>query len=224
MAANIGAVIMPWMIFYQQSAIVDKQLTKEALSLARWDTAIGAVVTQAIMIAIVITTASTIGKTHPGESLTTVHQISEALTPSLGKIAGEILFALGMTGASLVAAIVVSLTAAWALGEITGYKHSLEHKPREAPWFYIIYFLTLLAGGMLVLSGINLVNLSVAVDVLNAILLPIVLGFLFLLALTALPKPFRLNKYYAILVGVVLSATSLFGLIAGVWGGIHVLY
>ena len=77
---------------------------------------------------------------------------------------------------------------------------------------------------MLVLSGINLVNLSVAVDVLNAILLPIVLGFLFLLALTALPKPFRLNKYYAILVGVVLSATSLFGLIAGVWGGIHVLY
>ncbi|MEK6731686.1 MAG: divalent metal cation transporter [Pseudomonadota bacterium] len=224
MAANIGAVIMPWMIFYQQSAIVDKQLTKEALSLARWDTAIGAVVTQTIMIAIVITTASTIGKTHPGESLTTVHQISEALTPSLGKIAGEILFALGMTGASLVAAIVVSLTAAWALGEITGYKHSLEHKPREAPWFYIIYFLTLLAGGMLVLSGINLVNLSVAVDVLNAILLPIVLGFLFLLALTALPKPFKLNKYYAILVGVVLSATSLFGLIAGVWGGIHVFY
>ncbi|OGT22390.1 MAG: NRAMP family metal ion transporter [Gammaproteobacteria bacterium RIFCSPHIGHO2_02_FULL_42_13] len=223
-AANIGAVVMPWMIFYQQSAVVDKKLKTDALTLARWDTAIGAVVTQFIMIAIIITTASTIGKTHPGESLNTVHQISEALTPFLGKTAGEILFALGMIGASLIAAIVVSLTAAWALGEVTGYKHSLEHHPREAPWFYIIYFLTLSAGGMLVLSGINLVNLSVAVEVLNAILLPIVLGFLFLLALNALPKPFKLNKYYAIFVGVILSVTSLFGLIAGVWGGVQLFY
>lgn len=44
-----------------------------------------------------------------------------------------------MTGAALVAAIVVSLTAAWALGEALGYSHSLRERPRESPWFYGVY-------------------------------------------------------------------------------------
>ncbi|MDE3207256.1 MAG: divalent metal cation transporter, partial [Pseudomonadota bacterium] len=59
-AANIGAVIMPWMIFYQQSAVLDKGLTAEDLTWARLDTALGAVVTQVIMAAVLITTAATL--------------------------------------------------------------------------------------------------------------------------------------------------------------------
>jgi Mn2+/Fe2+ NRAMP family transporter len=47
-AGNIGAVIMPWMIFYQQSATVDKGLKPADLPLARIDTAIGAVATQLV--------------------------------------------------------------------------------------------------------------------------------------------------------------------------------
>ena len=62
-AGNIGAVIMPWMIFYQQSATVDKRLKLPDLNFSRFDTALGAVATQAIMIAIIITTAAT-----PGDS------------------------------------------------------------------------------------------------------------------------------------------------------------
>ena len=61
-AANVGAVVMPWMIFYQQSAVVDKGLQRRDLGAARADTAIGAVITQAIMIAILVATAATIGK------------------------------------------------------------------------------------------------------------------------------------------------------------------
>lgn len=217
-AANIGAVIMPWMVFYQQSAVVDKKLNISHLKAARLDTAIGAVITQCIMAAVLISTAATIGKKNPGASLDNVHHISQALIPFLGELTGKILFAVGMSGAALIAAIVVSLTAAWALGEVTGYKRSLEHHPKEAPWFYATYIFILIVSAMVVASGINLVNLSVAVNVMNALLLPIVLGFLFLLARKALPASYRLRGFYAGLVAVILLMTAAFGLYAGVVG------
>lgn len=217
-AANVGAVIMPWMVFYQQSAVIDKGLTLRHLKMARLDTAIGAILTQIIMASMVIITAATIGKTNPGLPLNNIEQISEALIPFLGKTVGETLFAMGMLGAALVSAIVVSLTAAWGLGEITGYKRSLEHHPKDAPWFYTIYSLVLILGALLVISGVNLISLSVAVEVMNAILLPIVLGFLYLLAIKTLPESYRLKGKYAIFVGLILGITALFGLVSGLWG------
>lgn len=218
-AGNIGAVIMPWMIFYQQSAVIDKGLTVQHLTPARWDTLIGAILTQLVMIAVLITVAATIGKDKPGIALETVQQISAALTPYLGDTVGRLLFALGMMGAALVATIVVSLTAAWGLGEVMGFRRSLQDHPKEAPWFYGIYTLVLSLGGILIAShAVNLINLSVAIEVMNALLLPIVLGFLFLLAYKALPAAYRLKGTYAGMVGFVLLVTSLFGLFAGVWG------
>ncbi len=214
--ANIGAVIMPWMVFYHQSAVIDKGMTKRHLKIARLDTAIGAVITQFIMIAILVATAATIGIHHPGQSLNTIQQIADALTPFLGKTVGTILFSLGLIGASLVAAIVVSLAAAWGLGEVSGFKHSLEDHPKEAPWFYIVYTLVLIIGGIVVMSGINLIKLSVAVQVMNAALLPIVLGFLYLLSLKALPYEYRLRGVYAIIVGMVVVVTSIMGIYAGI--------
>ncbi|MGH7668992.1 MAG: NRAMP family divalent metal transporter [Gemmatimonadaceae bacterium] len=215
-AANIGAVIMPWMVFYQQSAIVDKGLRPSHMKAARWDTAIGAVITQVIMAAVLVAAAATFGHGGSGVRLDTVQDLSHALTPYLGATNGRLIFALGMLGASLVAAIVVSLTAAWGLGEVTGFKHSLEHHPREAPWFYLVFAIVLVASGLLVSSGINLVELSVGVEVMNALLLPIVLGFLYLLARRALPAGERLRGGYAVLVGVTIALTA--GL--GVWGGV----
>ena len=61
LASNVGAVIMPWMVFYQQSAVVDKGLDISHLQPARWDTAVGAVITQVIMASILILAATTIG-------------------------------------------------------------------------------------------------------------------------------------------------------------------
>ena len=217
-AANIGAVIMPWMIFYQQSALLDKGLSAKHLKIARLDTLLGAIVTQAIMASVLITIAATIGKQNQGASLETVEQISSALVPFIGTTAGKLLFALGISGAALVAAIVVSLTAAWGLGEIMGFKRSLQDHPKEAPWFYGIYTAILLIGGIVVSSGVNLVKLSVGVEVMNALLLPIVLGFLYLLARKALPDAYRLKGSYGLLTGVILAVTSLFGLVAGLWG------
>jgi Mn2+/Fe2+ NRAMP family transporter len=217
-AANVGAVIMPWMVFYQQSAVVEKGLTVEDLPAARWDTAIGAVVTQVIMGAVLVVTAATIGNGREGQSLDTVQQIAQAITPFVGQHAGTLMFALGMIGASLVATIVVTLTAARTLGEILGFKHSLEYHPREAPWFYGVYTVALALGGILVASGVDLVKLSVGVQVMNALLLPIVLGFLFMLARRALPAPYRLTGRYAWVVGITIVVTAGFGLYAGLWG------
>ena len=217
-AANIGAVIMPWMVFYQQSAVVEKGLTLDDLRAARWDTAIGAVITQLVMAAVLVATAATLGRAHSGQSLDTVQQIAQALGAYLGPRAGRTMFALGMIGAALVATIVVTLTAARSLGEILGFRHSLEHHPREAPWFYGVYVLTLVLGAVLVSSGIDLVRLSVGVQVMNALLLPIVLTFLFLLARRALPEPYRLKGRFAWVAAGVIAVSAGLGLYAGIAG------
>jgi Mn2+/Fe2+ NRAMP family transporter len=216
-AANIGAVIMPWMVFYQQSAVIEKKLTIDDLRAARWDTAFGAIITQVIMAAVLIATAATLGKAHTGAALDTVQQITEAITPFLGEGAGKLLFAMGMIGSALVATIVVTLTAARTMGEVLGVKHSLEHAPREAPWFYGIYTASLVIGGLFVASGVNLVSLSVGVQVMNALLLPIVLGFLYLLA-RRLPEPHRLKDGYAIVVALAILLSAGFGVFAGMAG------
>lgn len=216
-AANIGAVIMPWMVFYQQSSVVEKKLTIEDLPAARLDTGIGAILTQVIMAAVLIATAATLaGKTESG-ALDNVQQIAQAITPYLGETTGKLLFGLGLSGSAMVATIVVTLTAARTLSEVLGVKHSLEHEPAEAPWFYGIYAVTLIGGAALIVSGVNLVSLSVGVQVMNALLLPIVLGFLYLLA-RRLPAPHRLQGAYAVVVGVVIAAAVGFGLYSGVLG------
>jgi len=216
-AANIGAVIMPWMVFYQQSAVVEKKLTTEDLAAARWDTAIGAVITQVIMACVLIATAATLSVTGTRAPLDTVQQIAQAITPFIGEGTGKLLFALGMSGAALVATIVVTLTAARTLGEILGVKHSLEYAPREAPWFYGIYTVSLAASGLFVASGVNLIKLSVGVQVMNALLLPLVLGFLYLLA-RRLSPPHRLSGRYAVIVAVTIALTAGFGVYAALAG------
>lgn len=219
-AANLGAVIMPWMIFYQQSAVLDKGLGAADLPVARVDTAVGAVVTQVIMAAVLIAVAATVGRTRPDTPLNDVPDIAHALISFLGDDVGRLVFAAGMAGAALVATIVVCLTAAWGVGEVAGYKRSLEHHPLEAPWFYGIFSVCLVAGGVLVASGVNLVQLSVAVEVMNALLLPVVLGFLYLLALRTLPAPYRLGGIYKWVVGAVVLVTAGFGFYAGIAGAL----
>ncbi len=215
-AANIGAVIMPWMIFYQQSAVADKGLHPEDYPAARWDTAIGSVVTQAIMAAVLVATAATIGVSNPNAPLNTVQQIAHAFIPYLGDTWGRVIFSVGIIGAGMIAAIVASLAGAWGWGEVTGFKHSLEHHPLEAPWFYGVYTAIILAGALAVVLIPNLVTLDITVEVMNALLLPLVLGFLVALSVKALPKEHRIRGGYFWLVAIVSTVSA--GL--GVYGGV----
>jgi Mn2+/Fe2+ NRAMP family transporter len=219
-AANVGSVIMPWMVFYQQSALADKRLQPEHFTAARWDTAIGALLTQMIMAAVLIACAATIGAARPDASLRSVGDMAGALTPFMGQTAGNLVFGIGVLGAGMVAAIVVSLAFAWGVGEVTGYRRSLEHHPLQARWFHGVYAGCVIAGAVMVAAWPDLVTLNVAVQVMNAFLLPVVLGLLIALAVKALPPAVRLRGWYLWLVIVVASVTCVLGVsggMAGVW-------
>lgn len=195
LAANVGSTVIPWMLFYQQGAIVEKGTRglplPQALRSARADTLIGALLCQTVTAAIVVASAATIGTTSPGASLHDIAQIADGLTPFLGRHAAVILFGLGMAGASLVAVLVVALAGGWGLSEVLGWRHSLGDSPRRAAGFYTLVVAAALAAAALVLLAPDLVDLSMGVQVMNACLLPVVLGFLLALERRALPPQLR---------------------------------
>lgn len=217
-SALIGAVFNPWMVFYQQSSVADKKLHPEDLAAARWDTALGAVLTQALTAAVLVAAAATLSSRGGAASLSSVGEIGAALAPMLGGAAGRAVFAVGVLGAALVGAIVSSLALAWGLGEVAGYRRSLEYRPFEAGWFYGVYALCVVGAAALVWAAPNLVRLNIAAQVLNAFLLPLVIGFLIALAATALPPPLRLRGWYLCLLAGVAAIVSLLAL----WGAVPV--
>ena len=217
-AAVIGATFNPWMIFYQQSAVADKKLRPDDLEAARWDTAFGAALTQCLTGAVLVAAAATLAPGRASAGLGSVGEISAALSPLLGADFGRLVFSAGVLGASLVAAIVCSLALAWGVGEVAGYKHSLEYHPFAAKWFYGVYAAAVVGAAALVGFAPDLVWLNVAAQVLNAFLLPLAIGFLVALAATALPAPLRPRGLYLwALIGVsaVVIAVGLYGGVAG---------
>ena len=214
-AALIGAVFNPWMVFYQQSATADKQLKAGQLRAARWDTACGAVLTQLLTASVLVAAAATMGAHGPSVHLDSVADVSAALTPLLGPHTGKLIFSMGVLGAALVAAIVSSLALAWGIGEVAGYQRSLELRPRQAPWFYAVYAVAIAGSAALVWLIQDMVWLTIGAQVINALMLPLVIGFLIALART-LPVAQRLKGPYLWLL-VVLSIVVC-GL--GLWGGI----
>jgi Mn2+/Fe2+ NRAMP family transporter len=218
-AAVIGATFNPWMIFYQQSATVDKELQPGDLVHARWDTGIGAVLTQCLTGAVLVAAAAAFATGSPTASLRSVGEISSALTPVLGGSAGRVVFGAGVLGASLVAAIVSSLALAWGVGEVAGYRRSLEYRPFEAGWFYAVYAVGVVGSCAVVWLASNLVWLNIAAQVLNAFLMPLVIGILVALAVKALPEPYRLRGWY---LGLIVGVSALVSAV-GVFGGLQAL-
>ena len=217
-AAVIGAVFNPWMIFYQQSAIADKKLRPDDLKAARWDTAVGAVLTQCLTGAVLVAAAATLASGGASAGLDSVGEISNALSPLLGESVGRLVFSAGVLGASMVAAIVSSLALAWGVGEVAGYRRSLEYRPFEAKWFYGVYVACVVGAAALVWFVPDLVWLNIAAQVLNAFLLPLVIGFLVALAVKALPEPLRPRGFYLwVLIGIsaIVIAVGLFGGVSG---------
>ena len=213
-AANIGAVVMPWMIFYQQGAVLDKGLGVRDLKAARVDTAVGAVVTQIVMVAVLVASAAAF---HGGGSLRTVGQLARAFTGPLGGTTGRLVLAVGITGAALLASIVVSLAAAWSVTELLGAERSLDHRPRQAPLFYSLYAIAIGGGAALVLASSSLVRLAVEVEILNALLLPLALGFLVMLAFRVIPREHAPGRPHRVALGL---ATGSLVTIALLWVGL----
>jgi Mn2+/Fe2+ NRAMP family transporter len=191
-AGLIGATFNPWMIFYQASAIAEKDLVPSDYRAARWDTMVGAILTQLVTASVLVAIAAL--KQHgTGASLDNIGQISDALTPLLGEATGQLVFSAGVVGAAMAAAIVSSLACAWGLGEIFGLRRSLEREARRRPGFFSGYAAWVVGSAILVLFAPDLVRLSIGMQVLNALLLPVVATLLVILAATALPDSVRLR-------------------------------
>jgi len=217
-AALIGAAFNPWMVFYQQSAVAEKRLDHRHYTAARGDTALGAVLTQLVSASVLFVAATAFAAGDARASLASVGQISEALIPHLGVTAGRLVFSVGVLGASIVAAIVCSLALAWALSEAAGHRRSAEIQPLRGPLFHTVYGACVLGGTAFVWAIPNLVWLTVWAQILNALLLPMVVGFLVVLAKSILAEPNRLRGWYLGLVVVAATVTCVCGIAGAIYG------
>ncbi len=219
-AALIGATFNPWMLFYQQAAVADKKLTTRDYRAARIETAAGAVLTQLLTAAVLVAAAARLSGPHGQQSLQSVGEISNALTSELGQRAGQMIFGAGVLGASLVAAIICSLALAWGLCEVTGRSRSLDGRRSRSPWFYGVYALAVAFSALVVEFVPDLVWLNVAAQVVNAVMLPLVIGLLIVISVKALPPGRRPTGTYLKLLCVTAALVCIAGFVgamAGFW-------
>jgi Mn2+/Fe2+ NRAMP family transporter len=174
--ANIGTTIAPWMIFFQQSAVVDKQMKEKDIPWGKFDTFVGAIFTVIVAIFVIIV-AGTLLKGMDIGSAAQAAQVIMGTHPWVGT-----LVAIGLFDAGFLGAICIALTSSWAFGEVFGWAHSLNYKVKEAFWFYIFYFFGLVtAGAVVLIPGAPLVLITLFVQVIAVTLLPAALVFLIIL-------------------------------------------
>jgi Mn2+/Fe2+ NRAMP family transporter len=174
--ANIGTTIAPWMIFFQQSSVVDKGLQEKDILWSKLDTMVGALATVLVASFIVIVTGTVLR----GVNIEDAAQASQMIM-GINKYVGAFM-AIGLFDAGLLGAICISLASSWAFGEVFGWAHSLNYKVKEAPWFYAFYFFSLItAGSVVLIPGAPLVTMTLFVQVVATTLLPAALVFLILL-------------------------------------------
>lgn len=183
--ANVGTTIAPWMIFFQQSAVVDKGLDVHDIKFGQLETLVGSFSTCIVAVFIIITTAAVFFFHQPPIAIDDAKQTAEALVPLLPGGQGELarkLFAIGLFDAGFLGALCISLSSSWAVGEIFGWAHSLNNNVKDGFWFYVIYFTMLVTSGAIVLiPGAPLVTITMFVQVVAVTLLPAALVFLLLI-------------------------------------------
>jgi Mn2+/Fe2+ NRAMP family transporter len=179
--AMIGTTITPYQQLFQQSAVVEKAVALRHYAAERTDAYVGAILGNLIWACIIIATAATLHARGVTE-IRSAAEAAEALRPIAGDSAAR-LFAIGLLGASLLAGGVVPLATAYSVSEAFGFRKGVGLDFRRAPVFYGLFTGLILVGAAIAeWPGIPLIDLLVGIQVLNGILLPVVLGFILLLA------------------------------------------
>jgi Mn2+/Fe2+ NRAMP family transporter len=169
----IGTTIAPWMQFYQQSAIADKGLEAADYPYERVDVIIGSLFGAVVACFIVIACAATLF-VH-GMCIETAGQAAQALGPLAGRYASA-LFALGLLNASVFTAAILPLSTAYVLCEAFGWESGVSHQFKEAPVFFGIYTAMIVLGAGIILLPIrSLVQVMLASQTFNGVLLPVIL-------------------------------------------------
>jgi len=178
--ADIGATVTPWMLFFQQSATVDKGLTKRDVAFGRFDTILGAALAATAAVATVIATTPLFTHHMSAEHFQAA-EFAQALQPLIGKF-GAALFALGIVEAGMVACVTISISSAYAFGEVAAQPHSLNLPVRQGKAFYSTVFLcAVLAAAIVLIPGLPLVYVVLIVNVIAVLAMPPALVFLHML-------------------------------------------
>ena len=180
--ANLGTTIAPWMLFFQQSSVVDKGLTKSDIKRGQIDTFIGSVIMVTVAICIIILTGMTVYGSDTGGTIG-VTRILQIFASKVGVFPME-LFAVGLVEAGFIAAIAISASTSWAVSEAFGWKGSinLPVKDRKSLKFYLPSFAALIfAAGITLIPGAPLGYLNLTVQVIATIFMPAAMLFLLLL-------------------------------------------
>ena len=167
--ATLGTTLAPWGLSFMQSYAVDKKLRPEDLPLERVDVITGAVLTGVIGFFVVVACAATLHR--DGLRITDAADAARALQPLAGEAAGT-LFAVGLIGASFLAASILPLSTAYSVCEYAGFEAAVDDPFSEARTFYVTYGIITLLGTVIVLTpDAPLVTILVGTQVLNAVLL-----------------------------------------------------
>ena len=178
--ANFGTTIAPWMLFFQQSSVVDKGLTVADVRHGQLDTALGSLAMVVVAVAVVVLTG-TVAFGHPGVQHYDIQQILRLLGRRLGPT-GESLMALGLVEAGTIAAIALTASTSWATGEAFGWPRSINLPVRQAWRFYVPGLASAaVAAGIVLIPRAPLGFLNLTVQVLASIFMPAALLFLLLL-------------------------------------------
>lgn len=178
--AVIGTTISPWMQFYMQSSVVEKGINVKQLGASRMDVIVGSICTDVVGWFIVVACAATLF-VHGMGAISVPSDAAEAMKPLAGEYA-FILFAAGLFNASLFAASVLPLSTAYTVCEGMGFESGLDKRFSEAPVFYWLYTLLIVAGaGVVLWPHLPLVKVMILSQVLNGVLLPVVMIFMLVL-------------------------------------------
>jgi Mn2+/Fe2+ NRAMP family transporter len=176
--ALIGTTITPYMQLYQAAAVVERGATPSDLRAIRIDSVSGSIFANFISMSIIIATAAAIGGSGP---LTSAADAAKALEPVAGA-AATTLFAVGLLGASLLAAAVVPLATSYALAEAIGVERSVSRRFRDAKFFLGLFTVQIVIGAGIALLPGNLIDLLLNTQFLNGLITPILLTFILVLA------------------------------------------
>jgi len=211
--ATAGTTITPFMQLYVQSAVVERGIGTDGLAAERAEVATGSIFANLVASFIIIATGATL-YVHGERTVSSAADAARALAPFAGRYA-EVLFAIGLLGASLLAAAILPVTAAFVIAETFGFEKGIRHRPSEAPIFVGV-ITTLIAIGTVValVPGLPVIKLLVAVQVVNGVLLPITLFFVWRLASNRkLMGDYANGRTFNVVAGVTVVLTSALSLL-----------
>ena len=212
--AIVGTTVAPWQLFFQQSYVIDKRITPRFMRYERADLWIGIALVIVGAVAMMAFTAATFaGRTEFGN-----FQDAGAVAAGLGKYAGHlagVFFAVALIDASIIGAMAVSLSTAYAIGDVLTLRHSLHRKPKDAKTFYAVYGgLVALAAALVLTPGTPLGLLTNAVQTLAGVLLPSATVFLLLLCNDkAVLGPWVNGRWLNLFTGAVIAVLVLLSII-----------